>query len=98
MELPADMTGLNLDKDPEQVMRVSDKLFLLSDLINDNTDSISHPPGTAEMRYDTKNGYKPSGCFIFHHSSSIPLAHIQSTNIVHDLLGPGYNHKSQNRG
>ncbi len=55
MELPADMTGLNLDKDPEQAVHVSDKLFLLSDLINDNTDSISHPPGTAEMRYDTKD-------------------------------------------
>ncbi len=46
MAVPTDMTGLNLDKDSEQVMRVSDKLFLLLDLINNNTDSISHPQGT----------------------------------------------------
>lgn len=63
MELPADMTRLNLDIGPEQVMCVSDKLFLRSDLINDNTDSISDPLGTGERRYDSKNGYEASSSF-----------------------------------
>lgn len=49
MELPADMTGQNLNKGLEQVTCVSDKLFLHSDLINDNTDSISHPLGKVDM-------------------------------------------------
>lgn len=69
------MTGLNLDKDPEQVMHVSDKLFLLSDLINNNTDSISHHQGTQKLDMTLKMDKNLQDASSFT-SFSIPLAHI----------------------